>query len=111
MASSRAAYLALLPALIAAAVALAQPRPIPEDSRRGYIRHVEGMAVTVDGEPMQLAAGATIRDRQNLIVVPVSLPDDGAWADYVLDRNGQIFRVWLLTSDELERPRDRGRAD
>jgi len=71
---------------------------------RGYIRHVQEMAVTVDDKAMQLAAGAIIRDRRNLIIVPVTIPREGAWAAYNLDRDGQIFRVWLLTPDELARP-------
>ncbi|TMG94693.1 MAG: hypothetical protein E6H72_02070, partial [Betaproteobacteria bacterium] len=68
MAPHRAACLALLPVLLWAASVLAQarPSPIPQDSRRGYIRHVEEMAVTVDDKAMQLAAGAVIRDQQNL---------------------------------------------
>jgi len=105
MASSCAAYLALLPALLFGAAALAQSRPIPEDARRGYVRHLEGMTVSVDGTAMQLAPGATVRDRQNLIIVPLSLPSSGAWADYVLDRDGKIFTVWILTAEELERTR------
>ncbi len=110
MALRRAACLALLPALLGAASVLAQarPSPIPQDSRRGYIRHVEEMAVTVDDKAMQLAAGAVIRDQQNLIIVPVTIPRGGAWAAYKLDRDGQIFRVWLLTPDELARPRPGG---
>ena len=110
MAPRRAACLALLPVLLWAASALAQarPSPIPQDSRRGYIRHVEEMAVTVDDKAMQLAAGAVIRDQQNLIIVPVTIPRGGAWAAYKLDRDGQIFRVWLLTPDELARPRPGG---
>ncbi len=66
------------------------------------------MAVTVDDKTMQLAAGAIIRDRQNLIIVPVTIPREGAWAAYSLNRDGQIFRVWLLTPDELARPRPEG---
>ena len=66
------------------------------------------MAVTVDDKTMQLAAGAIIRDRQNLIIVPVIIPREGAWAAYSLDRDGQIFRVWLLTPDELARPSPEG---
>ncbi len=110
MAPRRAACLALLPVLLWAASVLAQarPSPIPQDSRRGYIRHVEEMAVTVDDKAMQLAAGAVIRDQQNLIIVPVTIPRGGAWAAYKLDRDGQIFRVWLLTPDELARPRPEG---
>jgi hypothetical protein len=101
----RAAWLALLPVLLGAAPVFAQTRasPIPEDSRRGYIRHVEEMAVTVDDKTMQLAAGAIVRDQQNLIIVPVTIPRGGAWAAYKLDHDGQIFRVWLLTPDELAR--------
>src|SRR5205807_6961240 len=40
--------------------------PIPQDSKRGYIRHVQEMAVTVDDKAMELAAGAIIRNQQNL---------------------------------------------
>ena len=110
MAPRRAACLALLPVLLWAASVLAQarPSPIPQDSRRGYVRHVEEMAVTVDDKAMQLAAGAVIRDQQNLIIVPVTIPRGGAWAAYKLDRDGQIFRVWLLTPDELARPSPEG---
>ena len=110
MARCRAACLALL-LLFGAVPVLAQTRPSPiqENSRRGYIRHVEEMAVTVDDKAMQLAAGATVRNQQNLIIVPISIPRGGAWADYVLDRDGQVLRVWLLTPDELARPRPGGR--
>ena len=106
MAPRRAACLALLPAFLWAVSVLAQtrPSPIPQDSRRGYIRHVQEMAVTMDDKAMQLAAGAVIRDQQNLIIVPVTIPREGAWAAYNLDRDGQIFRVWLLTPGEVARP-------
>src|SRR5467141_5466295 len=110
MARCRTACLALLAVLLGAVPVLAQtrPSPIPQDSRRGYIRHVQEMAVTVDDKAMQLAAGAVIRDQQNLIIVPVTIPRGGAWAAYKLDRDGQIFRVWLLTPDELARPGPQG---
>ena len=110
MAPRRAACLALLPALLWAVSVLAQarPSPIPQDSRRGYIRHVQEMAVIVDDKAMQLAAGAIIRDQRNLIIVPVTIPREGAWAAYNLDRDGQIFRVWLLTPDEIARPSPEG---
>jgi hypothetical protein len=66
------------------------------------------MAVTVDDKAMQLAAGATVRNQQNLIIVPMSIPREGAWAAYNLDRDGRVFRVWLLTPDELARTRPAG---
>jgi len=109
MTPCRATCLALLSASLWAAPVIAQTRsaPIPEDAKRGYIRHDKEMAVTVGGKPMQLATGAIIRNQRNLIIVPVSIPREGAWADIALDRNGQIFRVWLLTPQELARPRKR----
>jgi hypothetical protein len=100
------AYLALLPALLSApAAAQFRVPPIPADSQRGVIRHLKEMAVAVDDRPAQLAAGAQIRDQQNLIIVPIAIPRDGAWADYTLNADGQVFRVWLLTPDELAQPK------
>jgi hypothetical protein len=106
MVHRQAAYLVLLPALMAVTgFAQTRPVPVPEDARRGVIRHVEQMAVAVDGKVVQLAAGAQIRNQQNLIIVPAAIPPTGAWADYVLNRDGEIFRVWLLTPAELARPK------
>src|SRR5258708_21438304 len=107
MARCRAACLALLPVLLWAVPAFAQTRPsaIPENSSRGYIRPVDEMAVTVDDQAMQLAAGAIIRDQQNLIIVPVTIPRERAWAAYHLDRDAQAFRLWLLPPLALLRPR------
>ena len=108
-----AAYLALLPALLAAPVAaqlLLRTPPIPESANRGVIRHVEEMAVIVDDKAMQLAAGAQIRSQQNLIIVPMSIPREGAWADYIVNGDGQIFRVWLLTPEEVTRPKPASRG-
>jgi hypothetical protein len=107
MTPSRAACLALVSVSLWAAPVLAQMRstPIPGNAKLGHIRHVEAMAVTVSKKPMQLATGATIRNQQNLIIVPVGIPREGAWAAFTLDRDGQISRVWLLTPEELARAR------
>jgi hypothetical protein len=103
-----AASLALLPVMLAG-VAFAQVRtpPIPADSYRAVIRHLGSMAVAVDGNLVQLAPGAQIRDQQNLIIVPMSIPPDGAWADFIVNADGQVYRVWLLTPDELAVPKPR----
>ena len=100
------AYLVLLSVLLAVPVlAQTRPTPIPDDSKRGYVRHIDEMVVAVNDKAMQLAPGAQIRDQQNLIIVPTAIPPGGAWADYVLNADGQVFRVWLLTPAELARPK------
>jgi hypothetical protein len=90
-----------------AAPALAQFRtpPIPAESYRGVIRHLNGMTVAIDQKAARLAPGAQIRNRLNLIIVPTAIPPDGAWADYTLNADGEIFRAWLLTPDELALPK------
>jgi len=89
------------------AFAQTRPVPIPEESRRGVIRHVKQMAVAVDDKVVQLAAGAQIRNQQNLIIVPTAIPPNGAWADYVVNADGEVLRVWLLTPAEVARPKRR----
>ncbi len=87
----------------AAALAGAQSRPIADDAHRGVIRHQQAMVLDVDGTLVRLAPGGTIRNRDNLIIVPTALPAEGALADYVLDLHGQISRAWLLTEEEARR--------
>ena len=98
---------AILLAALVAAPAVAQVRvpPIPTEAQRGVIRHLKEMAVAIDNRPVQLAPGAQIRNQQNLIVVPVALPPGGAPADYILNADGELFRAWLLTPQELAQPR------
>src|SRR5215472_9745135 len=109
MVLSLARCLALLSALLAVpAVAQLRAPPIPAEAQRGVIRHLKEMAVAVDGKPVQLAPGAQIRNQQNLIIVPLGIPADGAPADYILNGDGELFRAWLLTPQELSQPRSAG---
>jgi hypothetical protein len=101
----RRALLLLSFALAFVQAAPAQQRALPAEAKRGFLKHDREVLVSIDGVSARLAPGATIRDQGNLIIVPAALPRDGAWADYLLDRDGQIFRVWLLSADELARPR------
>jgi hypothetical protein len=93
----------LICALVLPAAAVAQVRQIPDDAKRGNIVHIQDIMVKVDGQPMRLSAGAQIRSRDNLIIVPMSLPS-GALVKYTLDGMGQIHRVWLLTPEEAATP-------
>jgi hypothetical protein len=103
MALSRALLLSI--ALAFAQAAPAQERAIPVEAKRGYLKYDREALVSIDGAPGRLAPGATIRDQRNLIIVPGAMPREGAWADYVLNRDGQILRAWLLSAQEQARPR------
>ena len=89
----------LICALMLPAAAMAQVRQIPDIAKRGNIVHVQDGIVRIDGEQMRLSAGAQIRSRDNLIIVPMSLPR-GALVKYTLDAMGQVHRAWVLTAEE-----------
>ena len=87
------------------APAYSQPiqRQIPDDAKRATIVYVGDMVVALDGRQILLSASAQIRNQNNLIIVPSALPSEGAMAEYILDGNSQLSRVWLLTPQEAVR--------
>jgi hypothetical protein len=93
-------WIALL--LLAAPLATAQVRSIPEDARVGQIRHLQEMVVEIDGAAQQLAPGAQIRDTSNRLILPTAIPP-GTRVKYLVDASGQVHRVWILTPEEAQR--------
>jgi len=93
-------WIALL--LLAASLASAQVRSIPEDAKVGQIRHLQEMLVEIDGTPQQLAPGAQIRDTSNRIIMPTAIPP-GTLVKYLVDAAGQVQKVWILTPEEAQR--------
>ena len=88
--------------LLAASLASAQVRNIPEDARVGEIRHLQEMVVEIDGAAQQLAPGAQIRDASNRIITPSAIPP-GTRVKYLVDASGQVRQVWILTPEEVQR--------
>jgi len=98
--------LRLLPALLfalAAGAAEAQLRTIPAEAKRATLSHAGGMSVSIDGKILPLAAGAQIRDGGNMIVVPTAVPP-GVLVKYLLDNEGRVGRVWILSPQEAAQP-------
>ena len=93
---------ALVCALVAGA-AQAQFRSINPEAKRGVMRHLQGMTVELDGKPVQLAAGAQIRDGGNMIVVPTAV-SAAVLVKYLRDDAGQLTRVWILSPQEAAQP-------
>jgi hypothetical protein len=91
-------------AVIAAGAAFAQLRSIPDDAKRGQIRHVREMIVEIDGTQARLSPGAQIRNTENRIVLPGALPQETLLVKYQVDAAGMVHRVWILTPEEAAKP-------
>jgi hypothetical protein len=98
--------------LSASLAAVAQVRSIPADTRRGLLTHIEGTSVNLrhtaffvfwSDKTMQLSSGAQIRDASNLIIQPAQVPPSSL-VKYMLDAEGNVHRVWILTQQEAAQP-------
>ena len=94
---TRAAALLVLACFVQ--VASAQLRTIPKDAVLGDLRHLEAMVVEIDGKPRSLSPGAQIRDPDNRLVIPASLMEKSK-VRYLVDAQGQVHRVWILSEAE-----------
>lgn len=88
---------------LGAVSAYAQLRSVPAEAKRGELRHLQEMIVAIDGKRMRLAPGAQIRDPDNLIMLPASVPA-GVLVKYTLDAQGLVMRVWVLSPFEAAQP-------
>lgn len=88
---------------LGAVSAYAQLRSIPAEAKRGELRHLQEMIVAINGKSMRLAPGAQIRDPDNLIMLPASVPA-GVLVKYTLDAQGMVGRVWVLSPFEAAQP-------
>ncbi len=100
----------LLSALVASVLGLASslavaalPRPIPDDAVKAKMTFLPAGAVQVKGEAFRLSPGAQIRDTSNRIVLPSHLSGERT-VRMLLDNNGQVHRVWILTPEEAAMP-------
>jgi hypothetical protein len=90
---------ALLPSL----PAYAQFRSIPADAKRATLNQIQGATATINGKNVQMAVGLQIRDGRNMIVVPTAVPANLV-VKYLLDGQGQVFRLWILSPAEAAQP-------
>jgi hypothetical protein len=83
----------------ASAVALAQLRSVPANSKRAVMSHLQEMYVQVDGKQARLSPGAQVRDIHNRLVLPTAIPR-GSVVRFQVDKQGLISSVWILTPQE-----------
>ena len=87
-----------------AASALAQAaRDIPDQAKPGAITHLQDMIVAINGVRVRLAPGVQIRDQNNFLIVPTAVPP-GSQVKYMLDQEGMVRQVWILTPEEAQQP-------
>ena len=89
---------------LASSLAIAAlPRPIPDDAVKAKASFSRPGAVEVKGEALLLSPGAQIRDAANRIVLPSHVRGEYT-VRMLLDNNGQVHRVWILTPEEAAAP-------
>ena len=81
----------------------AQARNIPEQAKGGAMTHLQDMFVAINGVAARLAPGAQIRDQDNRLIVPTAVPA-GSQVKYLLDQDGLVRQVWILTPEEVQQP-------
>jgi hypothetical protein len=94
--------LILLFALAAALPALAFDRVFPPEAKRGRMTPGYFPAITMDGQPRQLSAGARIFNRHNTIEMLGAISGSDIVVNYTEDGQGYINRVWILTAEEAQ---------
>ena len=87
--------------LLVSAGAHAQLRTIPEQAKDGQIVPLQEMIVSIDGVAVRFAPGMQIRDQDNRLVLPGTVPS-GTQVKYVVDMEGLVRQVWIPTPDEVK---------
>jgi hypothetical protein len=100
-------FLRLLGAVLAAwlLLGLGQParaegRLFPPEAKKAEFAITQYPVVLLNGKPRRLSPAARIRNADNLIVMPGVLGDVHFAVRYTEDFQGEIDRVWILSSDE-----------
>lgn len=82
---------------------LAFDRPFPPNAKRGTMSPALHPAIVIDGKLRNLSAGARIWNEDNLTETPASLRGSDFTVNYTESPEGDIDRVWILSSEEAQR--------
>lgn len=87
-----------------AMLALAQDREFPQSAKRGVMSPKNFPVILMDGKERTLSPAAQIRNADNMIDMPASLRGGNMIVNYTEDQQGDIYRVWILTPEEIKLP-------
>lgn len=107
----------LIPILIGGAINAAEPSPdapvvvpttsalrsIPAQAKRAQMQPPVENLVQLGSKSLRMSPGAQIRSAQNLIVMPAQVRQP-ALVRYLVDPNGDISHIWILSAEEASRP-------
>lgn len=93
----------LLAALAFSAAAF--ERPFPPIAKRGTMSPANHPQIVIDGKMRNLTVAARIWNAENLIEMPAALRGSDFKVNYTEDSQGDIDRVWILTTDEASQKR------
>jgi hypothetical protein len=99
----RAIRLALLILLSAPVIGHAQLRSIPEQAIKATMKPPRDGVVEIGKYLFRLAPGAQIRSVDNRIMLPAMIGSDLV-VRYELDGSGALYRVWILSPEEVDLP-------
>ena len=102
MRNIRLACFAAILVLAGATQALAE-RNFPEQAKRGNMQAYKYPSMKISDKVYRLSPGCRIFNRHNLIIMPASLQVQTGSVMYMLDINGDLARIWLLTAEEAAR--------
>ena len=92
----------VLSSLIATPAA-ALDRFFPPHAYRGELKAHQYPNYKIGSRSYRMSAAGRIFNQQNLIIMPVSLQQQTAEIMYVVDINGQLSAMWLLTGEEAKK--------
>jgi hypothetical protein len=84
---------------LAASAQQPRPVPLPADATYGELKAFQHPQARIGDKLLRLAPGAKLHNTQNLIIMPVGMPQQASVL-YRLDPSGEIIELWLLTPAE-----------
>ena len=86
----------------ASAQAVLRTPPIPASAQPGLLQITQPPQALLNGQPVQLAPGARILGRDNLLLLSASLVGQQLPVRYRLDSLGLLHEVWVLSDAEIQ---------
>ena len=96
----RCVLAALTAAVLVSPAAAQVQRAFPQNAMRGALVMGAPPEVTLNGQPARLAAGARIRNQNNLLEMSGALIGQRLLVNYTLENGNLVKDVWILRAEE-----------